>query len=169
VAGIHAVRELLRVRPRSVTHFWLKDSYAGHPDLADLAEMAATHRLKPTIQAVSALDRISSSHQGVVAYSNETPEFDFNAIKQKPRATLVVLDEVEDPHNLGAVLRTAWLFGAAAVLTPASRAAPLTATVAKVAQGAAEHVPVVQESGLLETLKQLKQEGFWLFGLAHKG
>ena len=169
VVGIHAVRELLKVRPRSVTQLWLKDGYDTHADLQAIDDEAKRHRLRPLLQPVGVLDKLASSHQGVIAFSDETPELSLAQLKDLPKAMLLVLDEVEDPHNLGAVLRTAWLFGANGVLTPESRAVSLTATVSKVAQGAAEHVPVMQESGLLETLKYLKQHGYWLFGLSHKG
>jgi 23S rRNA (guanosine2251-2'-O)-methyltransferase len=111
---------------------------------------------------------VTSSHQGIVAFSDETPEFNFQELLGRDRATVIVLDEVEDPHNLGAVLRTAWLLGAQAIMTPRLRSALLTATVSKVAQGAAEHVPVSQDSGLLETLKLMKKNGFWMYGLSHK-
>ncbi|MBX3021652.1 MAG: 23S rRNA (guanosine(2251)-2'-O)-methyltransferase RlmB [Bdellovibrionales bacterium] len=168
VVGIHAVCELLKVRPRSVLQLWLK-SPEGNPELTNIADQCERLRIRPMIQSPGVLDRITPSHQGVVAFSSETPELSLAALKKLDKATLIVLDEVEDPHNLGAVLRTAWLFGAEGVLTPETRAASLTATVSKVAQGAVEHVPVMQESGLLETLKHLKSEGFWMFGLSHKG
>jgi 23S rRNA (guanosine2251-2'-O)-methyltransferase len=165
--GIHAVREMLKVRPDSVTALWLKDGYENHGDLKELAAMAP---MKPTLQSPATLDRLTSHHQGVAAFSNQDPELNFADLRRRSHGMLIVLDEVEDPHNLGAVLRTAWLMGAQGVLTPAMRSAPMTATVSKVAQGAAEHVPLMQESGLLETLKQLKEDhGFWLFGLSHEG
>lgn len=169
VVGIHAVRELLKVRPRAVSQLWIRDGFRSHPDLVQIAETAERQRIRPVHPSSGVLDRITSSHQGVIAFASESPELDLALLKSQSHATLLVLDEVEDPHNLGAVLRTAWLFGAQGILTPQNRAASLSAAVSKVAQGAAEHVPVVQESGLLETLKALKEEGFWLFGLSHKG
>lgn len=169
VVGLHAVCELLKVRPRSVTHLWLRDGYDTSADLTALAEEAKQLRLRPSTQSPGALDKIATAHQGVIAFSDETPELNLARLKDLPKSMLLVLDEVEDPHNLGAILRTAWLFGADGVLTPESRAASLNATVSKVAQGAVEHVPVMQESGLLETLKYLKEQGYWLFGLSHKG
>lgn len=169
VVGIHAVRELLKVRPRAVSALWLRDGYDNHADLASIAETCERARIRPLPQGGAALDRIATANQGVIAWASESPELNLSELKKREKATLIVLDEVEDPHNLGAVLRTAWLFGAQGVLTPENRAASLNATVSKVAQGAVEHVPVMQESGLLETLKHLKSEGFWMFGLSHKG
>lgn len=169
VVGIHAVNELLKVRPHAVEHLWLRDGYSSSAELAHIAEICQRHRIRPLSQAGSVLDKITSANQGVVAFASETPEISLAEIKKLEKATLIVLDEVEDPHNLGAVMRTAWLLGAQGVLTPETRAVSLNATVSKVAQGAAEHIPVMQESGLLETLKHLKSEGFWMYGLSHKG
>ena len=169
VVGIHAVRELLKVRPGALSALWLRDGYDGSVDLEQIADQSERLRVRPVVQGGASLDRIATANQGVIAWANETPELNLAALKKLDKATLIVLDEVEDPHNLGAVLRTAWLFGAQGVLTPENRAASLNATVSKVAQGAVEHVPVMQESGLLETLKHLKSEGFWMFGLSHKG
>src|SRR5690606_29125276 len=77
-------------------------------------------------------------------------------------------DQVSDPHNLGAVLRSAWLLKAQAVLVPQDRAVSVTPTVSKVAQGGVEHVPVVEVSPLDQELKRLKDLGFWIFGMSHK-
>jgi 23S rRNA (guanosine2251-2'-O)-methyltransferase len=169
VVGIHAVRELFKVRPQSVTNLWFKDGYDTHADLVEIENEAKRRRIQAVTHSPAALDKIASQHQGVIAYSDETPELSLGHLKDLPKSMLLVLDEVEDPHNLGAVLRTAWLFGVNGVITPETRAASLTATVSKVAQGAVEHIPVMQESGMLETLKYLKQHGYWLYGLSHKG
>jgi 23S rRNA (guanosine2251-2'-O)-methyltransferase len=78
---------------------------------------------------------------------------------------LVLLDGVEDPHNLGAIIRTAHAAGAAAVLAPERRAAGITETVAKAAAGALEHLPVVRIGNVSQTLEELKSRGFWIYGL----
>ncbi len=168
VVGIHAVTELLKVRPREVAALWLRENYKDHADLNEIFESAKSKNVRVQFQSSGALDKIVSAHQGVVAFASEEPEVDWRAIESSERCTLIALDEVEDPHNLGAILRTAWLFGAKAILTPEHRAASLSPAVSKVAQGAAEHVPVVRESALPERLKQLKEKGFWILGLSHK-
>jgi 23S rRNA (guanosine2251-2'-O)-methyltransferase len=78
---------------------------------------------------------------------------------------LVVLDGVEDPHNLGAIIRTAHAAGASAVLIPERRATGLTETVAKASAGAIEHVPIVRIGNVSQTLEELKRRGFWIYGL----
>ena len=169
VAGVHAVRELLKVRPHAIGEFWLRDGFEAHADLSDLADRAKRLRVKVTPHTPVALDKIVSVHQGVVAFALEDPELNFADLKALERSTLLVLDEVEDPHNLGAVMRTAWLFGVDGILTPENRSAPLSATVSKIARGAAEHVPVMRDTAVAESLKHLKEQGYWVYGLAAGG
>jgi 23S rRNA (guanosine2251-2'-O)-methyltransferase len=89
---------------------------------------------------------------------------ELDALAGKARL-LIVLDGVEDPHNLGAIIRTANAAGADAVCTPERRSAPLTETVAKAAAGALEYTPVVRIGNVSQTLEKLKQAGFWIYGL----
>lgn len=168
VVGIHAVRELLKVRPRTVSQLWIRGEYPDHPDLAQLHDEAKSKGVRVATQSTGTLDRIVSAHQGIVAFSEEQPEIDWRALEKSDRAVLVALDEVEDPHNLGAILRTAWLLGADGVLTPEHRSAYLSPAVSKVAQGAVEHVPVEADNALGERLKRLKEHGFWVLGLSHE-
>jgi 23S rRNA (guanosine2251-2'-O)-methyltransferase len=168
VVGIHAVKELLGVRGKEISQLWLRENYEDHADLAEIFELAKRKGVRVQSQSAGALDKVVSAHQGVMAFTQEEPEADWQKIEQSEKCILIALDEVEDPHNLGAILRTAWLFGAKAILTPEHRAAHLSPAVSKVAQGAAEHVPVVRETALPERLKQLKDKGFWILGLSHK-
>jgi 23S rRNA (guanosine2251-2'-O)-methyltransferase len=82
---------------------------------------------------------------------------------------LVVLDGVEDPHNLGAVIRTAHAAGAGAIIIPERRAAGVTDVVAKAAAGALEHLPVVRVTNINRTLEDLKRRGMWIYGLDERG
>lgn len=168
VVGIHAVKELLAVRPRAVNQFWIREKYVDHPALKEIFERAQNCGIKVQVHAPGALDKIASANQGVLAFTEQDPEVDWQKLFAQKEATLVALDEVEDPHNLGAVLRTCWLLGAQAVLTPEHRAAQLSPAVSKVAQGAVEHVPVVKDSALPQQLEELKKHGFWVLGLSHK-
>ena len=108
-------------------------------------------------------------HQGVIAYTSPveyTPlEEILDAARKKEKAPfLVLLDELEDPHNLGAVIRTADAVGADGVLIPKRRSCPLSATVAKTSAGAVEYVPVARIGNVAQTIRELKQEGFWIVG-----
>ncbi|HEX4922815.1 MAG TPA: 23S rRNA (guanosine(2251)-2'-O)-methyltransferase RlmB [Bdellovibrionales bacterium] len=169
VVGIHAVRELLKVRPRAVDQIWLRDRYQDHPDLKELNETAQRLKVRVHQHPVGALDKVIGAHQGVLAFTQEQPEIDWDDLKTREKAVVLALDEVEDPHNLGAVMRTAWLFGAQGILIPEHRSADLSPAVSKVAQGAAEHIPVEKDNALPQQLERLKEMGFWILGLSHKG
>ena len=117
-----------------------------------------------------ALDRASNgaAHQGVVAFGAAHNYAELEQVLPGAQL-LVVLDGVEDPHNLGAIIRTAHAAGAAAVIVPQRRAAGLTETVAKAAAGAIEHLPVVRVANVNQTLEELKGRGFWIYGLDEQG
>ncbi len=116
------------------------------------------------------LDQLSktSHHQGVIALVQEYEYAQMEDVigkgRQMKNPLVVILDGIEDPHNLGSVLRSAEVFGAIGVVIPKRRAVGVTPTVAKVASGALEHMPVVQVSNLTETIKRLKKEGYWVAG-----
>ena len=108
-------------------------------------------------------------HQGVLAYVAPVPyaELDdiLKAAEEKGEAPfLVLLDELEDPHNLGALLRTADATGVHGILIPKRRSVSLNATVAKTSAGAVEYVPVARIGNIAQTLKKLKEKGFWVAG-----
>jgi 23S rRNA (guanosine2251-2'-O)-methyltransferase len=168
VVGIHAVEELLAVRPKAIIQFWIREKFNDHPQLTALHDHAKSLGVRVQTQTPGTLDKVVGSHQGVIAFAGEDPEINWPEIESSKQATLIALDEVEDPHNLGAVLRTAWLLGAQGVLTPERRSAQLSPAVSKVAQGAVEHVPVVSDMSLPQQLEALKQHGFWILGLSHK-
>ncbi len=108
-------------------------------------------------------------HQGVVAMVPPVAYAEVEDILAKARALgeppfLVLLDELEDPHNLGAILRTADAAGVHGVLIPKRRSAPLSATVAKTSAGAVEYVPVARVGNVVQAIEALKQEGLWVVG-----
>ena len=114
------------------------------------------------------------SHQGVIAQAavREYASVDdiLNAAREKGEPPLIVVcDELSDPHNLGAVIRTAECAGAHGVIIPKRRSAGLTAVVAKTSAGAVSHVPVARVPNLPALLKELKDEGVWIFGTAADG
>jgi 23S rRNA (guanosine2251-2'-O)-methyltransferase len=118
----------------------------------------------------AALDRASSGqvHQGVIAYGAPTLYADYETVAGSARI-LVILDGVEDPHNLGAIIRTVNAAGADGVVIPERRAAGLTDAVAKAAAGALEHVPVIRVGNVTRTLADLKKRGYWVYGLDERG
>lgn len=120
------------------------------------------------------LDSMAANHQGVIAlaackeYATVEELFAVAEAKGEPPFFLVC-DELEDPHNLGAILRTAEASGAHGVIVPRRRSVGLTSTVYKASAGAVEYVPVARVTNLVETLKDLKERGVWVYGLDMDG
>ncbi len=106
----------------------------------------------------------SPDHQGVVAEVDPYPYADPGALLRAPEALVVALDQVQDPHNLGAVCRSAEAAGAAGVVIPERRAAPVTAAVAKAAAGAVEHLPIARVRNLADWLAAAREQGAWIYG-----
>jgi 23S rRNA (guanosine2251-2'-O)-methyltransferase len=166
--GIHPVREALRAqRPLDKV---LIAKGAASPRIQEIIDLCRTHSVPVHFEPRELLDRTSKGtpHQGVIAFGAAHKYADLNDIVNTARL-IVVLDGVEDPHNLGAILRTAHAAGANAVVVPERRAAPLTETVARAAAGALEYLPVVRITNVSQTLEKLKGKGFWIYGLDEHG
>ena len=138
---------------------------AGAPAAADGIRVEPVDR--------PALDRLlpaDSVHQGLAARVEPLPEPDLDdrldELAGQPRATLLLLDRVTDPHNVGAILRSAAAFGAAAVILTERHAAPESGSLAKAASGALEHLPLIRVGNLARALEAIKAAGFWVVGLA---
>jgi 23S rRNA (guanosine2251-2'-O)-methyltransferase len=168
--GIHAVRVLLLRNPARVRRVLLAAGRDGGR-LGEIRALAERTGVQVSASDDAMLDKLAEGarHQGVVAEivpragDPETQlEEALDAAAGPP--LLLVLDGVQDPHNLGACLRSADAAGAAAVIVPRDRAAGLTPVVRKVAAGAAETVPLVAVVNLARTLRALKERGLWLVG-----
>ncbi len=143
---------------------------AAGPRLQEIVELCRELAVPVRFEPREALDRVagSTAHQGVVALGAAGPHAELEDLLADAKL-LVVLDGIEDPHNLGAIVRTAHAAGAAAVVIPERRAAGLTETVAKAAAGALEHLPVAHVTNISRTLEMLKARGFWIYGLDERG
>jgi 23S rRNA (guanosine2251-2'-O)-methyltransferase len=110
-------------------------------------------------------------HQGVAAQAAPLPPAELDAVLAEagPEATLMVLDQVTDPHNVGAILRSAAAFGAAAVIATQHHSPPETGSLAKAASGGLEQVPLIRIVNLAQALEALKKASFWCVGLAADG
>jgi 23S rRNA (guanosine2251-2'-O)-methyltransferase len=171
VYGLHAVRSALR-QPKRLAEVLIDGARQDQRarEILDLAEEAG---VKLRRVAATELERFAKGgrHQGVAArlqqqQSQDEPYLKALLKRLEVPAFLLILDEVQDPHNLGACLRTAEGAGVHAIITPRDRSAGLNPTVRKVASGAAETVPFIQVTNLARTLRWLKQEGVWLIGTA---
>jgi len=167
LSGIHPVAEALRAS--HPLDRLLVAQGAGGPRLQEIIDMARRAQVPVRFEPRSALDRLAgtSAHQGVVALGAAQKYADLDVAAASEM--VVVLDGVEDPHNLGAVIRTAHAAGAGSVIIPERRAAGVTDVVAKAAAGALEHLPVVRVTNVNRALEDLKQRGFWIYGLDEHG
>jgi len=108
-------------------------------------------------------------HQGIVAVSGEISYAEFEVLLKTEKPLVVVLDGIEDPHNLGAVMRTAEACHASGIVVPERHSAPLSATVVKASAGASAYVPVVRAKNLVNVIDELKERGLWVIGVDPAG
>lgn len=173
IEGRNAVLEALR-SGRTIDKLYVLDGCRDGP-VQTIVREARKQDTIITFVARERLDQISQtrSHQGVVAQASAYGYVTVEEILDRARAKgeppfLILLDGIEDPHNLGAIIRTANLAGAHGVIIPKRRAAGLTATVAKTSAGALNYTPVAKVTNLTMVMEQLKKEGIW-FVCAHMG
>lgn len=169
IYGINAVGEALKSRGRGFEYVGVARERHDHRVQRIIDEC---RRVGVAVRFVPRqdIDRLAgtASHQGVVAVTSAKTYAEAEEILQRRRgehALVVVLDGVEDPHNLGAIIRTADGAGADGVLIPERRAAGVTATVAKASAGAVEHVPIAKITNVARTLEELKNRNLWTVGL----
>lgn len=168
VIGNHAIHETLKVRPKRVLSAWLRQGWESSQDLRELHDELKKHKIKTEVKPLGILDRFGG-HQGAAVMLEEVPELSWASLKEKSKSQVLVLDGIEDPHNLGAIMRTAWLMRVDAIFIPADRSVGLTPGVHKVACGGVEHVPVEVCTNFSNPLEELKKIGYWVFGLSHEG
>jgi 23S rRNA (guanosine2251-2'-O)-methyltransferase len=166
--GIHPVREALRAQ-RLLDKVLIAKGVGG-PRIREIAELCREREIPVRFEPRETLDRAAKgvSHQGVIAFGAAHTYSTLESIAGQARL-LVLLDGVEDPHNLGAIIRTAHAAGADAIVVPERRAAPLTETVARAAAGAIEYLPIIRVTNITQTLEKLKEQGFWIYGLDERG
>ena len=166
IEGRNAVLEAFRAG-KTIDKLFVLDGCQDGPVKSILREAKKTDTIINFVDKEH-LDRQANSghHQGVVAqaaaYEYAEVEDILNAAKEKGEAPFIfILDEIEDPHNLGAIIRTANLCGAHGVIIPKRRAVGLTATVAKTSAGAVNYTPVAKVTNIAKTIEELKKEGMW--------
>lgn len=170
--GIHAVREAWLNPRRKCFRLWVTDA-AGKALAGAMAAAAleGIERPRPETVERSELDRLlppHSVHQGAVLDASPLPEPQLHSVLKAAGESglIVVLDQVTDPHNVGAILRSAAAFGAGAVIMTERNAPPVTGVLAKSASGAVERVPLVRVPNLARAMNDIQEAGFWCIGLA---
>ncbi len=169
MGGINAVEALLQRSPERMVRLWVKPDQNAR--LSALWDQAKALGVPVEVADDRALSRRLSDipHQGVVAEFQPQAAIDEHALNElvanHPNPLLLVLDEVQDPHNLGACIRSAAAAGALAVVTTKDRASGLTAAARKASAGASEWLPLAVVTNLARALDQLKEAGLWTVGL----
>ncbi len=171
--GVHPVTEAVRTRPTDIDHVTIQTG--GSPRLSALADLCRASRIRVVSASRDDLARMTrtETHGGAVAFLRERRALTLEDLLAAPPTggnhLLLALDGVEDPHNLGALLRTADGAGVSGVILPERRAAGVTGTVAKAAAGATEHVRMAKVTNLVRSLEQVKRENIWIVGLDERG
>ena len=179
LAGRKPVREAVETS-QPIEKIWLLKT--AHGEEIDKIRGMASRRSIPLQHVPSQrLDRLAPgvNHQGVVATVSPIEYLSIDDLLasiggtwgevQDRKPVLLVLDQIEDPHNVGAMLRSACAVGAAGVIVTARKMAPINAATMKASAGAARRVPIARTSDLAETLYQLKERGYWIVGADHRG
>lgn len=173
LAGFHAVEEALVAGHPLDRILVARGQHGGR--IQKILDLARSRGVPVRFEDRVQLDRAAAAehHQGVVAFTASREALDIEDLlaghsqrdAQRADQLLVLLDRIEDPHNVGAIVRTALVAGAAGLIIPERRAAGLTDTVARVSAGALAHLPVARVKNLARAMEQLKEAGFWLIGL----
>jgi len=174
IYGRHSVLSALE-GDRRLHRIWISEQLRHAPRFHSLLSQAKQRGTVVDEASYKQLDRMADggNHQGVIA---QVAPYDYWHIddlieqskKVSDRPVIIISDGITDPHNLGAIIRTAEAIGAQGLVVPQRRAAGVTSTVMKVAAGAIEKLPVAQVVNLSRTLETLKEEGFWIYGLSEQ-
>lgn len=171
VYGIHAVQAVLEKAPHTIKQLWVQQGRLDKK-LTYLLNLGRKEQLSIQMVSSKTLNNIiDAKHQGIVialitSKTNFSEQDLFPLLEKSHKPLFLILDGIEDPHNLGACLRSADAAGVTAVIVPKDKAVGLTPVVRKVACGAAQTVPFIQVTNLVRTLQQLQAAGVWLFGAA---
>lgn len=169
--GPRSVTEALRANAGELSVIYVSDE--GRRDLAEISDEARKRNVVVELREPGELDKLAKGdrHQGVIAIGGTYPYLSLEElmVKLPERALLVALDEITDPHNFGAIVRSAIAFGAHGVITLKQRAAPVTPVVVRASAGATEHARIARVTNLASTLSTLANAGFDVIGLAVEG
>ena len=161
IYGRNPVKEALRARRAKA--IFLSEGFSN----SEINKMVEDSHLKVTYLSNREIDSMCGGvHQGIAAYIKDYEYYSFDAIidraKKEEKPLIVILDGINDPHNLGAILRSCDVFKATGILIPKHNQVPLNATVAKTSAGAINYVPVAVVGNLNQAISRLKEEGFWV-------
>ena len=169
VMGIHSCMETLKVRPKKVRSLYIQENWRQKKDLQWIVEQSRRFRIDLIEQTREQLFSWGANHQGVALIVEENPTV--QEVSNLSSATFVFIDGLEDPRNLGSIIRTSWLMGVNGIFLPYTRNSmrDVSATVCKSASGGAEHVPLEFLEHPYKWMQNMKKDGFWIYGLDAKG
>ncbi len=156
---------------RKVHKIWIQAGSTG-PAIEEIVRAARQKEIPIVFARPEVVHKMAKGHhQGVVAQADPKPELQLDELLKglPPKAVLVALDEIQDPQNIGAILRSAGFFGVQGVIIPKWRSAPVGETVARISSGAVEHVPVVRITNMAQTVLDLQKAGFDVIGAEMEG
>jgi 23S rRNA (guanosine2251-2'-O)-methyltransferase len=170
IYGIHPVQEALRSSPSQFEKIFVA-APRPHPGLKAVVDLAHQKQVPVTLIAREELDRIARGglHQNIVGVVQEFSYADLSGLltswrEKKTKGLLLILDGIQDPQNLGSLIRTAAGIGADGMIIPKDRAVGVTPVVVRASAGATAHLPVVRVVNIAQTIDVLKEEGFWVYG-----
>ncbi len=167
--GIHPILEILHNAPEQIGEISIQQSGSAKK-LQAIINLAEKHRIKiGSVAKITIPGEANPNHQGVLARIRGHQTVDLTELLKGQPSLLVALDSISDPHNLGAIIRSAAAAGAVGILIPKDRAAQITGTVVKVAAGALAHIKICRVTNLSDSLRTLKDSGYWIFGAAGEG
>jgi 23S rRNA (guanosine2251-2'-O)-methyltransferase len=166
IKGKHAVLQAL-LSDTEVDRVSISFSVQHSPDLKPIFNAAKSRRIKIQVLSKQAFDRLNEPHsQGVLAYIPDIKSSDISELLHNPDdyPIIVMLDHIEDPHNMGAILRTCEALGIKAIVYPKDRQCQVSPTVLKVASGAASFLKLIKVTNLAQTVDMMKKAGYWIYG-----
>jgi 23S rRNA (guanosine2251-2'-O)-methyltransferase len=169
VPGIHSSLEALKVRPKKITEIWLREGHLNE-DLEKIHGESVRHHVKIKRVNQKTLDHQTYSHQGVIAFIDGGPEWPQpEKLRVAKEGLIFALDSLEDPQNVGSLVRSAWNLGVLGILNTKERSAGDSPAAEKVGSGGFEHIPILEVPNLAAELLTLKELGFWVYGLEAEG
>ncbi len=174
IYGRQPIIEVLKAQRREIRKLFVSDTARRSPEISAILELAGKLQIEQSNITARLIDEMTEGahNQGVVLEVGEYPYCDIKAVlaeieamPSKQNALFLFLDHIEDPQNLGAILRTAECFGVDCVVIPEDRAAPVTPTVVRTSAGASEHIRIARVNNLVRIMTQMKEKEVWFFGL----
>ena len=175
IYGVNPVKIILRQKETGLTKIYVSSGRGGSA-AQEIIDLARQKNIPVEVRPRQYLDELTANqnHQGVVGLSRTYSYSDLDTLianrnKLSKFSLVLILDSVVDPQNLGSIIRSAYCLGANGVIIPSDRAASITATAVKASAGSVLQMPVARETNLSQTIKYLKEKGFWVFGAEARG